>query len=185
MDFPQRGRCLCNAVEYSLTEDPVTVYICHCTDCQRQTASAFAMTMMVRSDALDLVRGEPEHYAVEMSDGRIKEADFCSRCSTRLWGPFGVDRLTVLEPGSLDETSWFRPVGHIWLRSAQPWVAIPDGDLKFKKDPGEDEAENRNDKPHFLKMSGYRCHEEPASLNDPPRTGRPQKRGPAHRDQGS
>jgi hypothetical protein len=55
----------------------------------------------------------------------------------RLLAQDGID---CLEPGTLDDTSWLRPVGHIWTRSAQPWVAIPDGPLNFNKDPGDEGA---------------------------------------------
>jgi hypothetical protein len=137
--FPQRGACLCGDVEYSLGEDPVTLYACHCTDCQRQSGSSFALSMIVRQEALRLVRGRPDQYSIEMADGRLKRAHFCSRCSTRLWGPSTVPGLAVLEPGTLDDTSWLRPVAHIWTRSAQPWVHIPEDSLTFDGDPPQEE----------------------------------------------
>jgi hypothetical protein len=138
VDFPQRGTCLCGAVEYRLIEDPLTLYACHCTDCQRQTGSSFALSMIVRREALEVVSGQLEQYSVELADGRVKQAHFCSRCSTRLWGPSSVARLAVLEPGTLDDTSWLNPVGHIWTRSAQPWVVIPDSELSFSEQPQEE-----------------------------------------------
>ncbi len=139
VSFPQRGTCLCGDVEYSLGEDPLTLYLCHCTDCQRQSGSSFALSMIVRREALRVVRGKPLQYSVEMEDGRVKQANFCSRCSTRLWGPSGAPGLDCLEPGTLDDTSWLRPVGHIWTRSAQPWVSIPQGSLTFSRQPREED----------------------------------------------
>jgi hypothetical protein len=140
VSFPQRGACLCGVIEYSLVEDPLTLYVCHCTDCQRQTGSSFALSMIVRMDALHVVSGRPERYSVELSDGRVKSAQFCSRCSTRLWGPSSVSGLVVLEPGTLDDTSWIRPIAHIWTRSAQPWIAIPPDSMQFAEQPPEEEA---------------------------------------------
>jgi hypothetical protein len=137
--FPQRGTCLCGDVEYSLSEDPLTLYVCHCTDCQRQSGSSFALSMIVRSEALKIVSGRPEQYSVEMADGRLKQAHFCSRCSTRLWGPSSVADLAVLEPGTLDDTSWLRPIGHIWTRSAQPWIPVPEGSLNFSEEPQKED----------------------------------------------
>ena len=96
--------------------------------------------MIVRREAVEIVSGQPEQYSVEMTDGRLKQAHFCSRCSTRLWGPSSVAGLAFLEPGTLEDTSWLRPVGHIWTRSAQPWVVIPDGKLSFSEQPGEDSS---------------------------------------------
>lgn len=137
--FPQHGGCLCGDLEYSLSEDPVTLYACHCTDCQRQTGASFALSLIARREALQIVRGRPHEYSVEMPDGRIKRSFFCSRCATRLWGPSSVPGLAVLEPGTLDDTSWLHPIAHIWTRSAQPWVQIPKDSLNFVEQPQADE----------------------------------------------
>ena len=138
--FPQRGSCLCGDIAFDLLEDPLTVYVCHCTDCQRQTGSSFALTAIVIREALKLVRGTPEEYSIELHDGRIKQAHFCARCATRLWEPSSVSTLAVLEPGTLDDTSWIRPVGHIWMRSAQPWISIPDDSIVVETQPSEEET---------------------------------------------
>jgi hypothetical protein len=130
---------LCGEVRYRLAEDPLTVYVCHCTDCQRQTGASFALSMVVRSDALQIVQGRPREYVLELADGRTKQSKFCGRCSTRLLGPSRVPGLSVLEPGTLDDTSWFRPVAHIWTRSAQAWVHIPEDALRFDGQPRGEE----------------------------------------------
>ena len=141
MDFQsQTGGCLCSDIRYRLDEDPLTVYACHCTDCQRQTGSSFTLSMMVRRDALKLLQGRPDEYVVELSDGRRKRASYCPRCTTRLWSPSRAADLLLLEPGTLDDASWVRPVGHIWTRSAQAWLQIPDDVLCFEKQAGESGA---------------------------------------------
>jgi hypothetical protein len=95
--------------------------------------------MIVRREALRIVRGAPQEYSIEMPDGRRKQAHVCARCHTRLWGPSSVAGLAVLEPGTLEDTSWLRPVGHIWTRSAQPWVRIPEASLRFEEQPRGEE----------------------------------------------
>ena len=139
MNFPQPGSCLCGDVRYELLEDPVTLYVCHCTDCQTQTGSSFALSMIVRPHALRVVRGEPWEYAVTLPDGRVKTSRYCRRCATRTWGRSSARGLVVLEPGTLDDTSWLEPVGHIWTRSAQPWLGAPEGELCFAKQPEGDD----------------------------------------------
>jgi len=34
--LPLRGGCQCGAVRYEATTIPLTLYTCHCTECQRQ-----------------------------------------------------------------------------------------------------------------------------------------------------
>jgi hypothetical protein len=137
--FPQHGGCLCGDTRYSLSEDPLTLYVCHCTDCQRQSGASFALSMLVRKEALQIVAGQPGEYSLELPDGRRRQSNYCTRCSTRLWGGSSVPGTAVLEPGTLDDTSWLRPIGHIWTRSAQPWVRIPADTLNFDEQPRGEE----------------------------------------------
>ena len=52
MQVPQNremtGGCQCGAIRYEITSFPLLLYTCNCTDCQRQTGSAFALNMPVR-----------------------------------------------------------------------------------------------------------------------------------------
>ena len=136
MPAPYDGGCLCGAVRYRLAAEPLTLYACHCTDCQRQTGAAFGLSMVVARGALSLLQGEAQRFCVRMPDGRGKQGRFCGQCATRLWGePEKYPEIFVLRPGTLDDTSWLAPVGHIWTRSAQPWVAIPGDTLNFEAQP--------------------------------------------------
>jgi len=134
MSFPRPGGCECEAIRYQLTSDPITVYACHCTDCQTATGASFALSMYVDRDAVELLRGEPKLREFDLSDGRVRRAWVCAACGTALWGKNRkLPELLNLQPGTLDDTSWFRPVGHIWARSAQPWVTIPPEALRYEK----------------------------------------------------
>jgi len=136
MSFPQLGGCGCGKVRYRLTSDPVTVYACHCTDCQTATGSSFALSMYVARDAIRLLRGEPQLREFNLSNGRERHMFACVECGSCLWGvPRNFPDLLNLQPGTLDDTSWFRPVAHIWTRSAQPWVTIPPNTLRYEKQP--------------------------------------------------
>jgi hypothetical protein len=136
MPAPYSGGCLCGAIRYRLTAEPVTLYVCHCTDCQRQNGASFNLSMPVPRAALELVQGSPTHYSVELPGGRRWNGCFCGACGTRVWGePQRFPQLANLRPGTLDDTSWLRPVGHIWTRSAQPWVRIPGDTLNYDEQP--------------------------------------------------
>ena len=85
------------------------------------------MALIVKTEALELIRGTSSPYRASLSGGRIKSGLQCSECSTRLWGTIqSVPTIRVLQPGTLDEARTFRPVAHLWTRSALPWVAIPE-----------------------------------------------------------
>jgi hypothetical protein len=133
---PCQGGCFCGAIRYDLRADPLTLYACHCTDCQRHFGTAFGLSMIVARDAIEMVQGSPAVYELSLEDGRTKRGRFCDRCGTRLWGePVLVPRVISLRPGTLDQRSWFEPVGHIWVSSALRWVSIPAGTLRYERQP--------------------------------------------------
>jgi hypothetical protein len=39
--------------------------------------------------------------------------------------------------GTLDDTSWLRPTVHLWTRSKQPWITLPDSDQSFATQPAD------------------------------------------------
>jgi hypothetical protein len=139
MPAPYDGGCVCGEVRYRLHDEPLTFYACHCTDCQGFSGSAFGLSMPVRGDSIEVLRGEPARYEVVTAEQRRKRGKRCSSCGARLWGePVRFPRIAILRPGTLDDPSWARPIAHIWLRSAQPWVPIPDGALRFEGQPEDD-----------------------------------------------
>ncbi|WP_442923056.1 GFA family protein [Microcoleus sp. A006_D1] len=55
--------------------------------------------------------------------GVKSSAFFCGECGTRLFhNPTRNPNITNIKPGTLDNTSWLRPVGNLWTQSAQPWI---------------------------------------------------------------
>jgi hypothetical protein len=136
MPAPYEGGCACGAVRYRLAGEPLTLYACHCTDCQRHGGASFVLSMIIRKDALHLLRGTPRDYAVEVPGSPSRHGKFCVACATRLWGePAKFPAVSVLRPGTLDDTTWLEPVAHLWTRSRQRWVRIPEGALVFETQP--------------------------------------------------
>lgn len=139
VSFPQYGGCLCGDIRYALREDPVTVYACHCTDCQTETGSAFFLSVVVKAEAFERTKGQPDSYELQLADGRRKGAYYCGRCKTRVGGPSSLPGIAAVDGGSLDDTSWLEPAGHIWTRSAQPWIRLPEHSLQFPMQPGDED----------------------------------------------
>ena len=138
MPAPYAGGCVCGAVRYRLTAEPLTLYACHCTDCQALSGSAFRMAMPVLHTALEVTAGAPAAMQYVPRGGRPKHGYRCDACSTWLWGaPERAPTLRILRPSTLDDRSWLDPVAHIWVRSAQPWVHLPDGVLVFDEQPAD------------------------------------------------
>jgi hypothetical protein len=131
MKLPQTGGCQCGQIRYEITEAPQLVYTCHCTDCQRLTSSAFSMGLVVTETAFHLSGSKPRPLQRTADSGRVNTRLVCPEC-----GFLGLrnaeGRLVRVRAGTLDDTSWLRPTRHIWTRSKQPWITLPQGDEIFE-----------------------------------------------------
>ncbi len=134
--FPCEGGCVCGAVRYRLGEDPLELHVCHCTDCQTLSGSAFGMTMPVQWRSLELLKGDPQLLSFETAAGRAKRHRQCRDCGCCLWGEIdGLPEVVALQAGTLDDASWLEPIAHIWTSSAQPWIEIPTNGRRYEKQP--------------------------------------------------
>ena len=137
MPAPYAGRCLCGAIEYRLTDEPVTYYACHCTNCQKRSGSGFALSMWVKRAALEVTKGEPVLALTKAVDGTPRYYRDCGQCGVRLWSePARFPELAVLRPATLDDPKQFTPVLHMWTQSALPWVGIPEGAARYERQVG-------------------------------------------------
>jgi len=80
------GACLCGAIRYEATIDPTRVRICHCTQCQIQSATAFRTGVLVPKERFRLVAGEPKVYVKTAESGNPRALAFCGDCGTSIYG---------------------------------------------------------------------------------------------------
>lgn len=81
------GRCQCGQVRYRVAGETVALFICHCTECQRQSASAFGMALWLRNYSKEVLGGELEAWIRTTPTGKQLVCEFCSRCGTRVECP--------------------------------------------------------------------------------------------------
>jgi hypothetical protein len=85
MSDVRQGGCQCGAVRYELTAEPIAVSVCHCGECQRQSGSAFGMSMVMPRDAVRVLHGELKTYTRSSDSGRPVVCAFCPECGTRIY----------------------------------------------------------------------------------------------------
>jgi hypothetical protein len=124
---PADGGCACGDVRYRVEREPMFVHCCHCTRCQRETGGAFAHHAMVEFTAMSLLQGEPEAARVPSDSGAAHWVFRCPACRTALWNEWGSRSAATryLRVGTLDEPARCPPRAHIFVRSKQPWLALP------------------------------------------------------------
>lgn len=137
-DHPLSGGCQCGAIRYELTHGPLQLFVCHCTQCRKQSASAFGISFIVSQAALRLTQGEPRFWSRPTDSGNTLDCAFCGNCGTRLWHQRrgSADTLSI-KGGSLDTPPDLRKAVHIWTSRMLPGVVLPDGVEQFPEEPDE------------------------------------------------
>jgi hypothetical protein len=136
MGSSSEGGCQCGAVRYRIQGEPVSLVVCHCKECQRQSGSAFGMSLSVRTADFALT-GDVRTYRRIADSGNGVTCAFCPTCGTRIYHePERMNGVIVnVRAGTLDDTSSLKPVAHVWTRNKQGWFTIPDGVPEFEEQP--------------------------------------------------
>lgn len=126
MHEPIEGGCFCGRIRYRLKRRPMFVHCCHCTDCQRQLGSAFAINGIVEAENIEHLQGGPVMVTLSTDSGRPHDVYRCAECQSPLWSDYGRRKwLSFLRLATLDRPSEFAPDVHIYTRSKLDWVPVP------------------------------------------------------------
>ena len=123
------GGCSCGEVRYRLSSDPLFVHCCHCLNCQRQTGSAFVINILIETDRIELLAGEPQPIDVPRSSGTQR---ICPTCQIAVYSRYTRATTRFVRAGTLDDPSAVEPDVHIYTRSKLPWVTLPEGVPAFR-----------------------------------------------------
>lgn len=135
-------KCQCGRVAFKTpTAEPLSLYHCHCIDCQKQSSSAFGTSAIFPADGIfplspDL-DGRLRLWNRPSKDGRTIDCYFCAECGVRVMHRIreadGLERATVSVKGGLVEGLDWPKAGHIFTRSAV--VPIPETAVQYAESP--------------------------------------------------
>lgn len=132
------GGCQCGSVRYEIDADlPTTIFVCHCRECQKQSASAFGMSVPVPATAFRLVSGTLHRWERQADSGATVTCAFCPTCGSRIWhrSSQAPDALRI-RGGSLDIPPDISTAVHIWTERKLGGTVIPDGTTQHARQPG-------------------------------------------------
>jgi hypothetical protein len=118
------GHCHCGEITFEAEVDPDALTICHCTDCQTITGSAFRANIAAPAAHFALKRGTPKSYVKTAESGNKRRQIFCGTCGTHLWACAVEDPQSyTLRAGTITQRAAFSPPRRqTWRRSALAWV---------------------------------------------------------------
>lgn len=125
------GNCLCGHIKYEAEIDPSMVAICHCTDCQTHSGTAYGIVVGVMDHQFRLLHGALKVYEKTADSGTIRALAFCPECGTRIHAttPGDSSKFFGLRVGTIRQRDQLKPTVQAWSGSALDWVhdlsAIP------------------------------------------------------------
>lgn len=127
MEFlPQNGGCTCGDVRYRINKQPLFVHCCHCSWCQRETGTAFALNALIEAAHTELLSGITDAVSTPTNSGRGQNIVRCSSCQVAVWSNYSAAReaINFIRVGTLDKPGTLAPDIHIFTSSKQPWVKL-------------------------------------------------------------
>ncbi len=125
------GGCACGHVRYRMLSRPLIVHCCHCSWCQRQNGSAFAVNALIEADRVELLQGDVAEVVVPSPSGANQRISRCPICQVAVWSYYLVmhgglgEAVRFIRVGTLDDPSKIPPDVHIYTSSKQPWLPLP------------------------------------------------------------
>ena len=119
------GRCHCGYITYEAEIEPEKVMICHCTDCQTLSGSAFRTIAFTREGTFKLLSGEVKVYVKTGESGTKRPQSFCPECGTPIYSSTIGDgpKVHVIRVGTIRQRDQLVPKVQLWCRSSQGWLS--------------------------------------------------------------
>ena len=118
-----RGKCMCGAVRYQVTDEFRYAANCHCSNCRAATGSAFKPFAGIEREKLELTQGADSLLVFgeeDLNDTR------CAACGSLLYSVVREGAWVHVALGTLVDAPTLRPTGHIFVGSKAPWFEITD-----------------------------------------------------------
>ena len=130
------GGCHCGQITYEAEVDPATVRVCHCTDCQTLSGTAFRTVVSAKKSDFKLF-GQPKIYVKTAESGNQRAQAFCPECGTQLYATSATDpQVFGIRVGTACQRAELTPKRQIWCRSALGWAMNLEAIAKIPKQPG-------------------------------------------------
>lgn len=125
------ARCACGVLTVTARGEPLDVYLCSCTDCQRGTGSAFSYAALFPEDKV-AIAGERRAYRSRGDSGRSIESYFCPTCGTAVaFHAEGLPGTIGVPVGCFADPSFAKPSKLFWASRRHHWLELPEDIVKI------------------------------------------------------
>jgi hypothetical protein len=126
MNSPITANCRCAAVQFKSQRPPILQVFCHCKNCQESTGSPFVRIAFFEAKHSE-VAGSLVGRAFKAESGNGTTRESCANCGSLMFDRSdGFPALIGVMAARISEPFVFEPACHVWTKSRQPYVTIPD-----------------------------------------------------------
>ena len=118
------GGCHCGAIAFEAEVDPDKTMICHCSDCQALSATAFRVNVPAKADDFRMLKGEAKEYLKIGGSGAKRAQGFCGNCGAQIYATAGEGPRDVymLRTGVIEQRQALEPKVQVFRDSALQWL---------------------------------------------------------------
>jgi hypothetical protein len=122
LNLPLEGECRCGQVRIRVSKAPLVTMACHCTGCQRMSASAFSLSAAIPTDGFEIIQGEPVIGGLH----GVHRHYFCPHCMSWMFTRIhGVDQFLNLRATMLNDVAWYVPFIETCTKEKLVWATTP------------------------------------------------------------
>lgn len=119
-NLPWQGGCRCGKLRFEISAPPLLTMACHCTGCQKMSASAFSLSMAIPEAGFRVIEGESVTGGLHGAQIHHRHCEWCkSWVFTELEPSMGF---VNVRPSMLDDATWFAPFVETYTSEALPWA---------------------------------------------------------------
>ena len=113
-----QGGCLCSAIRFRISGEPVFSSICHCVTCRRASAAPSVAWLTFDRSQVEILSGDPRTY--RSSQGVLRQ--FCGTCGSQISYDCATSPTMIeITTASLDNPNLFPPTMEVWLEHRLSW----------------------------------------------------------------
>jgi hypothetical protein len=119
------GSCLCGAIKYEVTGEPVRTAVCHCDDCRKATGSSYATNFFFKEEDIVVTQGTPKEFQHKSDAGNTMTKQFCGDCGSQLFGiGSGSPGVKHIKAGTLDNVGDLKPAISVFTARKHPFTVL-------------------------------------------------------------
>lgn len=120
--LPVEGACLCGQVRMRISAPPLITMACHCTGCQKLSASAFSLTAMIPAAGFTVLQGKPQIGALHGASHYF----YCPHCLNWLYTvPAAAPQFVNVRPTLFEVPAWSTPFIESFTSEKLAWASTP------------------------------------------------------------